>query len=190
MTKDLATLGGLYLTFKLGEEMFSLDVFQVREVLELIAIARVPRAPEFLRGVINVRGSVVPVVDLRTKFGMSRTESTLHTRIIVMELNLDGEVTVVGALADSVHDVAEIDAAQIEPPPRIGSRWQTEFVKAIGKRNEDFLMILDIDRVFSSDELTVLDATGDRKSNIDDKDFRIGDQTNVREEAVGVALEM
>jgi purine-binding chemotaxis protein CheW len=110
----------------------------------------------------------VPVVDLRTKFGLSKTESTVNTRIIVMELIIDDEVTVVGALADSVHDVAEIDAAHIDPPPKIGSRWQTEFVKAIGKRDDHFLMILDIDRVFSVNELAALDAAAEGEAAVDE----------------------
>lgn len=148
----------LYLTFKLDEEVFSIDVSQVREVLDLTTITRVPKAPEFMRGVINVRGNVVPVVDLRVKFGMSKTESTVNTRIIVMDLTLDEESVILGAIADSVHEVLELAADQIEPPPKIGSRWQTDFVRGIGKREDQFIMILDVDRVFSSDELAAVEA--------------------------------
>ena len=107
---------------------------------------------------INVRGSVVPVVDMRLKFGMKGVESTVHTRIVVMEVNQDGETTVLGALADSVHDVIELEADQIEPPPKIGSRWRTEFIKGIGKRDGMFIIILDVDQVFSSDELALLET--------------------------------
>jgi purine-binding chemotaxis protein CheW len=148
-----------YLTFRLGDEMFALDVSQVREVLDISTITKMPRAPDFMRGVINVRGSVVPVIDLRRKFGLSKTEKTVDTRIVVMELDMDGEQTVFGAMADSVHEVMELEEGQIEEPPRIGSRWRTEFIKGIGKRNDEFIIILDIDRVFSSDELTLLEAT-------------------------------
>lgn len=148
-----------YLTFKLGDEMFAIDVLQVREVLDLSSITKVPRAPEFMRGVINVRGSVVPVIDLRLKFGMAKTEQTIDTRIVVMELNIEGEQAILGAMADSVHDVMDMDPEQIEDPPKIGSRWRTEFIKGIGKKDDQFLILLDIDRVFSTDELALVDET-------------------------------
>ena len=149
----------LYITFSLEDEMFAVDVSQVREILDSTRITKIPRAPEFMRGVINVRGSVVPVVDMRMKFGMASAESTANTRIIVLELNLDGETLVLGALADSVNDVIELEQSQIEDPPRIGSRWKTEFIKGIGKRNDEFIILLDIDRIFSSDELALVDTT-------------------------------
>ena len=154
---------GQYLTFKIGDEVFALEVSQVREVLDMSRITRVPRAPDFMRGVINVRGSVVPVVDLRLKFGLTRTENTVDTRIVVMEINLDGESTVMGALADSVDEVIELEPTHIENPPRIGMRWRTEFIKGIGKRDDKFIIILDVDRVFSTDELALVadaEATG------------------------------
>ncbi|CAN2041040.1 purine-binding chemotaxis protein CheW [Candidatus Magnetomoraceae bacterium gMMP-15] len=149
-----------YLTFKLGDEVFALDVVQVREVLDLDTITKVPRAPDFMRGVINVRGSVVPVVDLRLKFGLTKTEATVDTRIVVMELLIDGEITTLGAMADSVHEVMELEPTQIEHAPRIGTRWRTEFIKGIGKRDEQFIIILDIDRVFSSEELALVEVAG------------------------------
>ena len=148
-----------YLTFKLDEEVFAIDVAQVREVLDLTPITKVPRSPEFMRGVINVRGSVVPVVDLRLKFGMSETETTLDTRIVVMEVSLDAEITILGAIADSVHEVLELDPEHIEKAPRIGSRWRTELIKGIGKQDEQFIIILDIDRIFSTDDLSIMDTS-------------------------------
>jgi purine-binding chemotaxis protein CheW len=147
-----------YLTFKLAEEIFAFDVSQVREVLDISSITKVPGAPEFMRGVINVRGSVVPVVDMRLKFGMAKTEKTVDTRMVVFDTTLDGEATALGALADSVHEVIELDPDQIEDPPKIGTRWRTEYIKGIGKRNEEFIIILDIDRVFAADELALADA--------------------------------
>jgi len=147
---------GLYLTFRLGDELFAIDVGQVREVLEMETITAVPNALEFMRGIINVRGSVVPVVDLRAKFGMSAIENTVHTRVVVMELDLDGEVNVLGALADSVHEVIELNPDTIEPPPRLGNRWRSQFIKGVGKRDERFILILDIEKVFSLEELTTL----------------------------------
>jgi len=148
-----------YLTFKLGNEVFAIDVAKVREVLDFTTITQIPRTPEFMSGVINLRGSVVPVVDLRLCFEMSRTESTRNTCIIVVEVLLDNESAVIGALADSVEEVIDLEPEQIQPPPRIGTHIHTEFIKGMGKREQQFLMILDIDRVFSAEELTTVRAS-------------------------------
>lgn len=145
-----------YLTFKLGEEMFALDVIQVREVLDVTNITKVPQSADFMRGVINVRGNVVPVADLRLKFGLEQAENTLDTRIVVMEITMDNEITVLGALADSVHDVMDMQQDQIEPAPKIGAQWNTKFIKGIGKQDDQFVIILDIDKVFSSEEVSLL----------------------------------
>ena len=150
----------LYLTFRLGEEVFAIDVKQVREVLDLTSITKVPRAPEFMRGVINLRGSVVPVVDLKMKFGLPKTEGTLDTRIVVMEIELDGEITILGAMADSVHEVLELEPGQIQEPPKLGTRWRSEFIRGMGKRKDEFVIIIDIDRVFSTDELAFVQEAG------------------------------
>lgn len=149
-----------YLTFRLDEEVFALDIAQVREVLDYTNITRVPRTPEFMRGVINLRGSVVPVVDMRLKFGMTKTEQTVNTCIIIAEISIDGDTTVLGALADSVQEVIELSAEQIEPAPRIGTRLRTEFIRGMGKREEEFVIILDIDRIFSADELSLVQDAG------------------------------
>ena len=143
-----------YLTFKLDEETFAVDVSKVREILEYTPITRVPRTPDFMRGVINVRGSVVPVMDLRVKFKMSKTEQSVDTCIIVLEMACEDGVIVLGALADSVQEVIELDPGQIEPTPHIGSRIRTEFIKGMGKRDGSFIMILDIDKVFTLEDLT------------------------------------
>jgi len=148
-----------YLSFKLGEEIYAIDIAKIREVLEFTSVTKVPRTPEFMRGVINLRGGVVPVVDLRLKFGMSRTDRTVNTCIIIVEIAVDDERTVLGALADSVQEVMEIGAGQIEPPPRIGTRLKTDFICGMGKRNDQFVIILDIDKVFSSEELLVVQET-------------------------------
>jgi purine-binding chemotaxis protein CheW len=142
-----------YLTFKLDNEVFALDVATVREVLDFTVVTKIPRTPEFMRGVINLRGSVVPVVDLRLAFGMSATEKTVNTCIIVMEVRLEGERTIIGALADSVEEVIDLEPDQIECPPQLGTSIRTDFIRGMGKRENRFLMILDIDRVFTADEL-------------------------------------
>jgi len=144
------------LTFKLGEEIFAVDVAKVREILDFTSVTKVPQTPDFMRGVINLRGSVVPVVDMRLKFGMSSTEKTVNTCIIVMEISLDNETAVVGALADSVQEVLELEPDQIEAAPRIGTKLNTDFLVGMGKHNETFIMILNIDRVFTFEELSVV----------------------------------
>ena len=111
-----------------------------------------------MRGVINLRGSVVPVVDLRSSFGMPVTESTVNSCIIVVEVLLEKETVVIGALADQVEEVIDIEPDQIEPPPRIGTQVRTEFIHGMGKRDSRFLMILNIDQVFSSEELSAVKA--------------------------------
>ena len=149
-----------YLTFKLADEIFAFDVAKVREILEITTITKVPQTPDYMRGVINLRGSVVPVVDLRLKFGMAATESGVNTCIIIVEITLDGDTTVVGALADSVQEVVELEPGQIEPAPRIGTRLNTEFIKGMGKQNDRFIIILDIDKVFSADDLAIVREGG------------------------------
>jgi purine-binding chemotaxis protein CheW len=142
-----------YLTFKLGKEIFATDVAKVREVLDFTTITEIPRTPDFMSGVINLRGSVVPVVDMRLCLEMSKTERTTNTCIVVLEVVLDGEPVVIGALADSVEEVIDLEPDQIRPAPRIGTQIRTDFLKGMGKRDDQFIMILDIDRVFSADEI-------------------------------------
>src|SRR5271154_2282998 len=145
-----------YLTFKLGDEVFATDVAKVREVLDFTTITKIPRTPDFMSGVINLRGNVVPVVDLRLCFEMSKTEKTVNTCIVVVEMLLDGESAVIGALADSVEEVIDLEPDQIQPAPKIGTKIRTDFIKGMGKRDAHFIMILDIDRIFSADELSAV----------------------------------
>ncbi len=142
-----------YLSFKLDEEVYALDIRQVREVLDFASMTKVPGVPDFMRGVINLRGGVVPVIDLRLKFGMTKTEKTVETCIVIMEIIVDNETTLIGALADSVQEVINLEKDQIEPPPKIGTRLKTDFIKGMGKKNDEFIIIIDIDKVFSIDEL-------------------------------------
>jgi purine-binding chemotaxis protein CheW len=146
-----------YMTFKLGDELFAINVAQVREVLEVSQITKVPTAPGYMRGVVNVRGQSVPVVDLRLRFGLPKGKETVHTRIIVMELELDGETAVLGGMADSVHEVIELEPGNINPPPTIAMRWRSEFIQGMGKRDDDFIIILDFNAVFSSEDLALVD---------------------------------
>ena len=136
------------LTIRLQDEMFALEATHVREILDPVPITRVPNAGDFVGGLINVRGSVVPLADLRVSFGMERPPADADTRIVVMEIDLDGEPLVTGILADKVYDVTDITAASIEDAPKVGMRWRPEFIKGIGKRNGGFIIIPNMERIF------------------------------------------
>ena len=152
MSAAEAAVSTQYLTFKLGEEIFALDVAEVREILDFTTVTKVPRTPSFMRGVINLRGSVVPVMDLRLKFGMSATEQTVNSCIIVVEMSLEGDNIVIGVLADAVQEVIDMEPEQIEPAPRIGTNLNMDYILGMGKHNGTFMMILDIDRIFNDAE--------------------------------------
>ena len=147
-----------YLTFKLDSDLFAVDVGKSREVLDFADVTRVPQTPDYMLGVINLRGSVVPVINLRRKFGMQEAEQTVDTCIIVMEIKVNDDKVVIGIVADAVQEVLDLDDSQIEPPPRLGTRLNTEFIKGMGSMDDQFVILLDIDRVFSADELAVIEV--------------------------------
>ena len=159
--KKESLVAGQYLTFKLQEEVFAVDISQVREVLELDKVTKVPQTPEMMRGVINLRGAVVPVIDMRLKFGMGETEKTVNTCIIIVEISLDEETTLIGALADSVQEVIDLNEDQIEPPPKIGTRLNTDLIRGMGKRDGEFIIILDIEKIFTMEELDMVLQAGE-----------------------------
>lgn len=154
-----------YLAFKLEAEIFAFDISKVREVLEFETVTKVPQTPEMMKGVINLRGSVVPVIDMRIKFGMGATEKTVNTVIIIIEIDLDGESTMIGALVDSVNEVMDLDTEHIEPPPNIGTQLNTEFIKGMGKQNGEFIIILDIEQIFSSAELELVQQVSEQATS-------------------------
>ncbi len=158
--KDKVVVSNQYLTFTLNEELYAIDIANVWEILDYTPVTRVPRTPDFLLGIINLRGRAVPVADLRLKFGLPKTERTVDTCIIIVEVQLDGESTIMGALADSVQEVFEIDDNNIEPPPRMGTRINTEFIQGMGKQDDKFIIIIDVNKVFSSEELTIVQDAG------------------------------
>lgn len=139
------------LTLALQGEIFAIEAESVREILDLVPITEVPNARAFIGGLINVRGRVVPLADLRVMFGMDRPPPDADSRIVVIEIDLDGEPTIAAILADKVHDVTEIDAANIVEAPKVGLRWRTEYVRGIGKRGEDFVIIPDMGRIFGAE---------------------------------------
>ncbi len=153
-----------YLTFKLDAELFALKIAKAREVLDITAITRVPRMPGFMLGVLNLRGSVAPVVDLRLRFGMPAAERTVNSCIIITEVPVDGETQILGLLVDSVQEVIDLGPADLEPAPRIGTRLDTEFISGMGKQKDRFIIILDIDRLFSVSELAMVAAAEPEKA--------------------------
>ena len=174
-TENISTVQ--YLTFTLEEEVFALEITKVREVLEFTSITKVPRTPDYMMGVINLRGSVVPVIDLRLKFGMPKTEKDVNTCIIIVEVALDKDLLVIGALADSVQEVFDLSSDQIEPPPNIGTNMKTEFIKGMGKRDDHFMIILDIDKILSSDELSIVRQAELEGASVEIKDENSSGET-------------
>src|SRR5690349_18957621 len=141
-----------YLIFRLGQELFAADVNNVLEILQIPKITKVPRSPEFMRGVINLRGSVLPVVDARIKFGLPAAEDTVDTCIIVMRVEIEGRVLTVGAVTDGVLEVREIAAEEVQAAPTVGSAYHTDPVQGMVEREGDFIIMLDVARVFNSQE--------------------------------------
>ena len=133
----------------LGTEIFALDAAIVREILDPVPVTDVPGARPFIRGVINVRGKVVPLADLRLRFGMEPTPPTRDTRMVVVEVDLDGDAVTVGLLADKVLEVTEIAAISLEEAPRIGMQWRPEFIRSICKRKDDFVVVPNMERIFT-----------------------------------------
>jgi purine-binding chemotaxis protein CheW len=156
-----------YLTFVLDEEDFALEIMKVKEVLDYINITRVPRMPGYLCGVINLRGNVVPVIDLRLKLGMSKIQRTVDTCIVIMEIHIDGELVQMGALTDAVKGVIELESKDIVSAPKLGTRLNTEFIRGMGKQDDQFIIILDIDRVLSADDVAILQDVKDLTQPVD-----------------------
>jgi purine-binding chemotaxis protein CheW len=138
-----------YLSFKLGDEFFAVHVSKVLNILELLQITKVPKSHESIVGVINLRGSVLAVVDIRLKFGLAHAEFSKDTCILVLQVIVNEEQIEAGAIVDSVHAVIEVDENQILPPPSVGVKYKSEFVTGIIKQDEKFIMVLDIDKLFA-----------------------------------------
>lgn len=148
-----------YLTFLLGGEMFAIGILNIKEIIEYGSLTEVPMMPEFIRGVINLRGAVVPVVDLSARFGRKRTEVTRRTCIVIIEVDTEGDKHDVGVVVDSVSEVLEIAAADIEPAPSFGTHIRADFIAGMGKVNGKFVIILSVNNVLSLDDLALLDAS-------------------------------
>lgn len=151
------TLGGKYLTFILAGEEYGLEILKVREIIGIMDITAMPQVPPFVKGVVNLRGKVIPVIDLRLKFAMEGAEYTEQTCIVVVNVG-----TLVGVIVDTVQEVLDIDESQIDPPPPLGASVDTSFVMGMGKVKDDVKILLDIDKVLGSDEIAgLLDAAPD-----------------------------
>ncbi|TVR00885.1 MAG: purine-binding chemotaxis protein CheW [Spirochaetaceae bacterium] len=161
---EITETANQYLTFTLDKEQYAVDVAKVREVLEVPDLTKIPRMPDYMIGVINIRGHVVPVIDLRTKFGMERIEHTVRTSIVVTEIASQGDLITIGCLADSVQEVVDITSDQIEDPPKIGTTVDTDFIAGVGKKDDRFIIILDVDRVFRDAELSAVAGSVQKKA--------------------------
>lgn len=145
-----------YLTFDLGGELFAISVFKVVEIIEYPEVTRVPNAPEYLLGIINLRGNVIPLIDTRQKFAMNTVQNKSDQSVIIMELLMEGEKIVVGGLVDDVLDVIELSTDQVKPYPSLGSKYKPIFVLGMGTLLDKFYMLIDIDSVFSTEEIILL----------------------------------
>lgn len=172
MSENLNTINS-YLTFKLGEESFAANVSKVLNILEMVKVTKVPKAPVFVKGVINLRGSVLPLIDTRLKFDMEETQVTNNTCILVLEIQRRGQKVKIGALVDAVLEVLEFNDSDIKPPPSYGATYNSAFIHGMVNVEDNFIMILDMDLIFSSDEIIALKETSDApqdKEEVEDKD--------------------
>ncbi|MHB8828583.1 MAG: chemotaxis protein CheW [Syntrophales bacterium] len=155
--KAMANREGKYLTFTLAEEEYGIGILKVKEIIGIMAITTVPRTPDYMRGVINLRGKVIPVVDLRLKFGIEAMDYTERTCIIVVDIDGEGKKIQMGIVVDSVSEVMNIKSGDIEDTPDFGSRLNTEYILGMAKTGGRVKILLDIDRVLNRAEMTVLD---------------------------------
>lgn len=163
MTSETAS--DQYLTFTLAEEQYAVTVARVREVLEVPPVTKIPGMAPYMKGVINIRGSVVPVVDLRLKFGMPEAEHSVDTSVIVMDVNGAGGNVTVGCLADSVQEVIDLPQENVQAAPRLGTAVDSRFIHGMGKRGEQFIILLATDNVFQDDNLEVADANAEQAAS-------------------------
>ncbi len=147
-----------YLIFSLGGELFAVGTLRVREIIEYGNLTSVPMMPSFIRGVINLRGAVVPVIDLNARFGRARTETSRRTCIVILEVQSEEDTHVLGIVVDAVSAVRQIDSAHIEPPPSFGTRIRADFIDGMAKVNNNFVILLDLGKVLSVDEISVLNG--------------------------------
>jgi len=147
-------------TLGLANEIFAVDAGLVREILDPIPVTRVPNADLYVDGLINVRGKVVPLADLHVRFGLETPPPGIDTRIVVVDVELEGEPTLVGLLADKVYEVAEVTRQSMVDPPKLGMRWRPDYIQAIGKRGEDFMAIVNLSRLLTQTDAPLETGNG------------------------------
>jgi purine-binding chemotaxis protein CheW len=153
---DSAGQTGQYLTFVLGVETFAIGIMAIKEIIEYASLTEVPMMPPYVRGVINLRGAVVPVLDLPVRFGKAASAVTKRTCIVIIEVALGGDRHVLGLVVDAVNAVLDVPASEIEPPPAFGASIRTEFIRGMVKVNSKFVVLVDVDRVLATDEVQAL----------------------------------
>ena len=156
-----------YLTFSLGGEVFALGILNVKEIIEFGSITEIPMMPAFIRGVINLRGAIVPVIDLSARFGGRTSAVSRRTCIVIVELGSGEDRQDLGVIVDAVNEVLEIPRGDIEPPPSFGARIRADFIQGMGKVNGDFVIILNVERVLSTEEMTMLAGMSNDTGNDD-----------------------
>ena len=150
-----------YLTFRMNDEHFAVSVGKVTELLEMLPITHVPKSPEFMRGVINLRGAVVPVIDTRVKFSLPTASDTIDTCIVVINISQDSDTVKIGAIVDSVSEVIEIAGEKILALPAVGNKENSQFIQGVIKLDEKFIMVLDVDKVFTNDDVISINMTSE-----------------------------
>ena len=161
--------GGKFLTFLMANEKYGLEILKVREIMGMMDVTSIPTTPAFIRGVINLRGKVIPVVDLRLKFGIEAKEDTERTCIIVVHLRHTAQEMTMGIIVDEVSDVLDIDRDQIEPPPSFGANVRTDFILGMGKVEKKVMTMLDIDRVLTEQEVALVETSAEKTRHQPDK---------------------
>ncbi len=153
-----------FLSFRIGVEIFCINVNKILNILEMHKITKVPKSPEYMLGLINLRGEVIPVIDTRIRFGIEVSDITKNTCIIVMDILMDNESSHIGILVDAVLEVFEADEKSILPQPGIGTKYKTEFIIGVIKKSDNFILLLDVDKVFNSEELVIINETEQENS--------------------------
>jgi purine-binding chemotaxis protein CheW len=159
--KEAVSQGQQYLTFTVSGEEYAIPISAIKEIIEYRQPTEVPMMPHYIRGVINLRGRVVPVIDLAVRFGRAKDEASKRTCIVILEIAQENQQQDISVVVDAVHAVADIADANVEPPPKFGARLRTDFISGMGKIGEQFVIILDVDRVLSVEELSSLDGMGE-----------------------------
>jgi purine-binding chemotaxis protein CheW len=159
MDQEAVRIDTQFVTLGIDREIFAVPVETVLEILDMRELFRMPDAPAWLAGLIDVRGRSVPVIDLRVKLGLPAAAVTEGTRIMVLEVPISGRQLVLGLVADRVYEVAPLDAGRLEPPPDIGTKWRSEYIRGVGRRGERFVVVFDLGRLFESDEPALFGAS-------------------------------